>query len=351
MRAHPSSNFTYADAAGNIVHLYNARLPLLPHEVTGDTAAFARTTADIWTELVPFDDLPLYVNPTGGYVQQANDTPDYTNLNVPMDRDTVPANIPPPRLRPRSQLSLTLVHDAPKLSLEDVVALKHSPRMLVAERVVDDLVAVVGASEARSDPSVAEALGVMEAWDRTAAADSRGGVLFETWVDRYAETSDTARFFLEPWTAQRPMATPRGIGSPEEAVAAFRWATDTMRQRGWAYDLPWGERHRVIRGDVDVPVSGCPPTLGCFRTLSYSPTEDGRLAADRGDGWILAVEFGDVPRAYSVLAYGQSTREDSPHFADQATMFARGGMKTVAFTTDDIQRTAVRRYRPGAGEP
>ena len=349
MRAHPSSNFTYADAAGNIVHLYNARLPLLPHEVTGDTAAVARATADIWTELVPFDDLPLYVNPQGGYVQQANDTPDYTNLNVPMDRDTVPANIPAPRLRPRSQLSLALVHTAPELSLEDVVALKHSPRMFVAERVVDDLVAAVRGSTAVSDPAAAEALRVLEAWDRTAAADSRGGVLFETWVERYAETTDTARFFREPWTAQRPMATPVGIGSPEEAVAAFSWATATMRRRGWAYDMPWGERHRVIRGDVDEPVSGCPPTLGCFRTLSYSPTEDGRLAADRGDGWILAVEFGDVPRAYSVLAYGESNQEDSPHFADQATMFARGGMKRVAYTTEDIQRTAVRRYRPGAG--
>jgi len=57
-----------------------------------------------------------------------------------------------------------------------------------------------------------------------------------------------------------------------------------------------------------------------------------------------------VPRAYSVLAYGESNQEDSPHFADQATMFAEGGMKTVAFTTEDVQRTAVRRYRPGAGK-
>ncbi len=83
MRAHPTSNFTYADAGGNIAHYYNARLPLLPHPVTGDTAALAESSADIWSELVPWEDLPLYLNPPGGYVQQANDTPDYTNLNVP----------------------------------------------------------------------------------------------------------------------------------------------------------------------------------------------------------------------------------------------------------------------------
>jgi len=346
-RAYPQSNFTYADADGHIVHLYNARLPLLPHPPTGDTAAFASTNADIWTEYVPFDALPLYLDPPGGYVQQENDTPDYTNLNVPMDRDTMPANLPAPRLRPRSQLALELVHDGPRLSLEDVVALKHSPRMLVAERVVDDLLAAVRASD--PDEEVRRAAAVLERWDRTAAVESRGGVLFETWADRYAQTADTARFYREPWTPERPMVTPRGIGSPTEAAAAFAWAAERMRERGWAYDIPWGEVHRVIRGDVDEPVSGCSGTLGCFRTLSFERQPDGRLAANRGDGWVLAVEFGDVPRAYSVLAYGESNQPDSPYFADQAAMFAHGRMKTVAFTREDVERGAIRRYRPGKG--
>jgi acyl-homoserine-lactone acylase len=346
-RAYPQSNFTYADADGHIAHLYNARLPLLPHASTGDTAALARTSADIWTEYVPFDALPLYLDPPGGYVQQENDTPDYTNLNVPMNRDTMPANLPAPRLRPRSQLALELLHDGPTLSLEDVVALKHTPRMLVAERVVDDLLAAVRASG--PDDEVASAADVLERWDRTAAAQSRGGVLFEIWAVRYGQTIDTARFFREPWTPDRPMATPRGIGSPTEAAGAFAWAAERMRERGWAYDIPWGEVHRVIRGDVDEPVSGCPPTLGCFRALSFAAQPDGRLAANRGDGWVLAVEFGDVPRAYSVLAYGESNQPDSPYFDDQAAMFAHGRMKTVAFSREDVERAAIRRYRPGVG--
>ncbi|NIR81500.1 MAG: hypothetical protein GWO00_25080, partial [Gemmatimonadetes bacterium] len=54
---------------------YNARIPALPHVPTGDTAAVARSEDDIWSELVPWESLPLYLNPPGGYVQQANDTP------------------------------------------------------------------------------------------------------------------------------------------------------------------------------------------------------------------------------------------------------------------------------------
>ena len=66
-----------------------------------------------------------------------------------------------------------------------------------------------------------------------------------------------------------------------------------------------------------------------------------------GDGWVLAVEFGKTPRAYSVLAYGESRKPDSPHHADQAAMFARGELKPVAFTEADIEKSTIRRYRPG----
>ncbi len=66
-----------------------------------------------------------------------------------------------------------------------------------------------------------------------------------------------------------------------------------------------------------------------------------------GDGWVLAVEFGDTPHAYSVLSYGQSPLPTSPWHADQAEMFAKGEMKKVAFTEADVNSQAVVRFRPG----
>ena len=113
---------------------------------------------------------------------------------------------------------------------------------------------------------------------------------------------------------------------------------------GW--DVAWGEVHRVRRGEVDVPVGGGSGGLGCFRVLSFGTAEDGKLVANRGDGWVLAVEFSNPPRAYSILAYGQSSQEDSPHFDDQAEMFARNEMKRVAFTPQEIREHSIRRYKP-----
>ena len=94
-------------------------------------------------------------------------------------------------------------------------------------------------------------------------------------------------------------------------------------------------------------MGGCGNDLGCFRILSYTRDPDSKLVANSGDGWVLAVEFTNIPRAYSVLAYGQSRRPESTYHADQAEMFAKGEMKKVAFTNADVNAQAIVRFRPG----
>jgi len=355
MRAHVEQNLTYADRDGNIFYVWNATIPRLPRPSGGDTAAVpATTSADVWTKLWPFDSLPQLLNPRGGYLQNANDPFHYTNLNAVMDSTRWPDNFSRPDLGLRSQLSLRLVTSRRRVSLEDVVRMKHDPRMLLAERVKNDLVAAVRATNPQGE--VADAIALIERWDNTVAPDSRGGTLFETWFRRYIArdsanpgSSDErwTRAFSHPWTAADPVATPRGLANRARAVAAFAAAIEETRRAFGRWDVAWGEVHRVRIGDVDVPVGGCSGEIGCFRVLSYVRSPDGRLAAARGDAWVLAVEFGaDGPRAYSILAYGESDDDASGHHTDQAAMFARGELKRVAFSEREIASQLVRRYRP-----
>jgi acyl-homoserine-lactone acylase len=346
MRARINSNFTYADRAGNIFYVWNASIPALPQPSGGDTAAVpVHRTSDAWTRYVPFDSLPQLLNPKGGYVQNSNDPPYYTNLRQQLDRSRYPAYFPEPRLGLRTQLSLQLVGSDRKLSLEDVVALKHSYRMLLADRVRDDLVAAVRASQ--PSPEVAQAIDMVARWDGTVAPASRGGVLFELWWRRYVEHTRPDTMYAQQWSTGAPAATPRGIRFPERAATAFAWAVGETARRYGRADVAWGDVHRVRVGSVDVPVGGCNGDIGCFRVLWYKDDPDGKREAVGGDGWILAVEFADQPRAYSVLAYGESARADSPFHSDQAAMFARGELKRVLWNERDIEAQTVRRYRPG----
>jgi acyl-homoserine-lactone acylase len=131
------------------------------------------------------------------------------------------------------------------------------------------------------------------------------------------------------------------------AVSGFVAAVADVKRRLGAIDVAWGDVHRVRRGEVDVPVGGCSSDEGCFRVLTYAAAPDGKLVATGSDGWILAVEFDEQPRAYSILAYGESPKPTSPYFSDQAAMFARGELKRVAWLEPDVDAQTIRRYHPG----
>ena len=345
MRARATSNLTYADRAGNILTIWMASLPQIPHSATGDSLFTpARTSADLWTSLLPLERLPQTLNPPGGYVHNENDAPHYANLNAVLDTARFPDNVERGELRLRSQYALQLIGTSRKLSLEDVIVLKHSMRMLLADRVKPDLLQAVRAA-APSEP-LRTAARVLAAWDNTVAPGSRGGVLFETWWRRYVQLArDSA--YAERWTPAKLTSTPRGLGKPAVAVEALAWAVDTVTQRYGAADVAWGDVRRVRRGSVDVPVGGCSGALGCFRVLAYEQLPEGKRVANSGDGWVLAVEFGAArPRAYSILAYGESADSTSAHFADQAAMFARGTFKPVWWTEAEVKLHTQREYRP-----
>ena len=353
LRARVTSNFTYADRAGNIYFVWNAALPHLPHPTGGDAVATpARTMRDIWTRYVPFESLPQVLNPRGGYIHNENDSPHFTNVKGPVDTNNAFPNFEKPDLSLRGQLAIQLIGGDNKLSLEDVVRLKHSYRMLLADRVKADLIAAVKSKEPAGD--VAAAISLLERWDNTAAPESKGSSLFELWWAEYSGLRPPNRTplpdekrFAKVWTADDPFNTPRGLADPVRAIESFNWAVAEATRRYGSFDVAWGDVHRVRRGNVDVPVGGCAGSLGCFRTLAFARDTDGKLAVTGGDGWVLAVEFGEVPRAFSVLAYGQSARRESPWFADQAEMFAKGQMKKVAFMAADVDAQALLRYRPG----
>ena len=353
MRARMTSNFTYADRDGNIFYLWNAALPQLPHPVTEDTAAIpAKKSADMWTKYVPLESLPQVLNPPGGYVHNENSSHHYTNIRRPVDAKNAFPNFEAPELSLRSQLAIQLINGDEKFSLEEVWRLKNSYRMLTADRVKGDLIAAVKTTNPAGE--VAAAVALLERWDNTASPASRGSTLFEEWWATYSglrapepRLLPNTQRFAKVWSAEDPFNTPRGLADTTRAVESLVTAVSEVKRRYGAIDVTWGDVHRVRRGGVDVPVGGCGNDLGCFRIMGFARAPDGRLVANSGDGWVLAVEFGDIPRAISILAYGQSSLPSSPWHADQAEMFAKGEFKRVAFTAKDVEAQAVVRFRPG----
>lgn len=352
LQAVPMFNVCYADREGNIEYVWNGTIPVLPHGPRFAEAVPASQSSEIWTRFHSLAELPQLFNPPGGYVQNCNDPFHYTNLRVPMDPSAFPSYFSPRRLGLRTQHCLELIGGDQKLSLEEVRDLKFSEKMLLADRMKEDLMAAV--TMEKPTGATAEAIEILKKWDNSVSANSVGSVLFETWWRHYALQGKRnlgapieADSYAIPWTADEPMKTPRELGNKLRAVSALQTAIDEVQRDHGRLDVAWGEVHRLRRGDKDLPAGGGSGFLGCFRVLSFADAQNHQQVIDGGDGWIFAVEFSDPPKAFSVLAYGQSSNPHSPYFSDQAELFATNQMKPVPFTDEQIQAQTLHQYRPG----
>jgi acyl-homoserine-lactone acylase len=350
----PTSNFTYADADGNILYQWNARMPVRRADLDYRLDTNAATRREVWSKLYPVDRLPRLLNPPGGYIQNANNPPEFVSMRDPIDMSQFPREFERGQLALRPQLALDLLERQPAFSVDDVIRLKYDTRMLLAERVKRAVIEAVRSRPDSSDEARAGA-DALEAWDNRVAANSRGAVLFQRFWDSYA--SAVRPPYATPWQAANPAATPFGIADPAAAVEHLSRAVTATREAYGSARVPWGEVHRFRAGAIDLPGDGASGTYGTFRVLRFDdmPGERVRVAGNIGgeepmrgfgDGWVLLVDFSGGVTGWSVLAYGQTTNAGSPHSSDQLPIFASQRLRRAWYSEADIAANLRRQYRP-----
>jgi acyl-homoserine-lactone acylase len=362
----PTSNFTYADADGNILYQWNGQVPVRKPGLDYRLDVPARSTADLWTALHPVDALPRLLNPPGGYIQNANNPPAFVSLRDPLDMASYPPEFERGALALRPQLALDMLERRERFSVGDVIELKYTTRMLLGERMRGPLIEAVRATPDAPEEARAGA-DALEAWDARVAADSRGAVLFQRFWDSYAGAVRPP--FATPWSADHPAATPAGLADRAAAVEHLARAVREVREAHGSERVAWGEVHRFRAGELDLPGDGANGTYGTFRVMRFDSPAGGQAARPEGSGgregtriagtvggqrglvgfgdaWVLLVDFSGSVTAWSVLAYGQTTDLRSPHSRDQLPVFAGHRLRRAWFTEADIAANLERRYRP-----
>jgi len=112
-------------------------------------------------------------------------------------------------------------------------------------------------------------------------------------------------------------------------------------------DVPWHDVLRLRRGPVDIGLFGGPDLL---HAVYGRPGPDGRIVGMVGDSYILLVEWDAHGRvsSRSIQPYGSATLDGhSPHYADQAPLFAACRLKPVWLDEADIRAHLEREYSPG----
>ena len=333
----PFFTVMYADRDGHIMHLFGGRTPVRPVGEYNWSGIVPGTSPDtLWTSTHPYDQLPRVADPPSGWLQNANDPPWTTTFPAAIDPDKFPRYMAPRGMSLRAQQSARLVSGDSSITLDEFGQYKHSTRMLLADRVLDDLVAA-GKS---AGGTAAKAADVLATWDRSASADSRGGVLFEAW---YRRLSRAGNIFATRWSESEPLTTPRGLANPAAAAVALAEAADQVAKTYGAIDVPWGQVYRLRIGSRDLPASGGPGDLGIFRVLGFAEDKDGKMRATGGDSYVAIVEFGPIVRARSIVSYGNASQPGSPHVGDQLELAAQQQLKPVWLTRADIEQNLERR--------
>jgi acyl-homoserine-lactone acylase len=314
MMSVPMWHANYADDKGHIMFVFDG---LVPRRRVHDYQYWSRvvpgdTSETLWTDYLSFDELPKSIDPSSGFHQNANEPP-WLMTSPQLDPSKYPPYVAPNgRAMPtmRTLRSLRMITEDPKISYEQLIAKKHSTRMELADRVVPDLVQAAAGTEAAQ---------VLAAWDRQTDGDSRGAVLFQTFVDRYfsAANGGMADKLKVRYDPQRPLESAYGLADPQAAAHALAAAADECRKRYGALDVKWGDVFRFASGKADVPGNGGPGGSGLFRTIAFTRREGDKYYAASGETIVCAIEFARTQRAQCLLGYGNATQPGSPHLEDQ----------------------------------
>lgn len=336
-------NFLYADREGNIMYTLAGMFPDRPEGgfdwsgvLPGDTPA------TLWRGMLPYSRMPRVVNPQTGYLQNANEPPWTTTLPSGLDPADYPADWPGFQMFPRAARSLEMITARDTFSMEDVMADKFSTHSLVADRVLDELIAT---AEQYGSPEAQEAVGVLANWDRTFDADSPGSVLFAFWAMQLEPNILGAAGFPEetyavPTDPTRPFDTPMGLADPAAALAGLEIAARAVPEVFGSLYVPWGAFVHLRVGNQDLPGFGQgwgPFGFGSFTPNLALPQPDGALVTVYGDTWVAVVEFSDPVQAMAVMPYGNATQPGSTHVGDQLPLYAAKQYRPVWHSRAEIE--------------
>ena len=333
----PMFTVMYADKKGNIMHLFGGQTPKRP---TGDYdwsgIVPGNTSATLWNDYHPYEELPRIFNPVSGWLQNANDPPWSTTFPQEIDANNFPNYMAPREMGFRAQRSVRMLEEDESISYDELVEYKFSTRMELADRLLDDL--LDAASTAR-DKEIKDAVRVLERWDRTADNASRGSVLFKTWVDDMNFPDD----FALKWNERSPTQRPDGLKDRSMAVHRLFGAAKEVKEKYGRLDVFWGEVFRLKRDSLDFPANGAPgDPYGVFRTSYYSPPDDNnKHTLIAGDTYVAIIEFGDTIKANGVLGYGNFSQPGSPHRTDQLKLYSDKKLRPILFYRHDVENNVV----------
>ena len=105
-----------------------------------------------------------------------------------------------------------------------------------------------------------------------------------------------------------------------------------------------GDFQKLVRGDKEIPIFGMPDVITAMNASKY---KDGKVQVTHGESYIQLVKFSSKgTEIESIISYGSSDNEDSPHYNDQMQKYSKFQTKKMSFDRDWVLNNSKRIYNP-----
>ena len=358
----PMFNAIVADTGGNIFYVYNGAVPKRSAKFDWTKPVDGSNPETDWQGYLAFDELPQLENPKCGFLQNCNQSPLSTTpvakelLSGEVDENPKPSQFPPylmaterERDNPRAQISRRILHSDPQFDYDEWTRDGFSTKILEAELRIPDLVKdweTLTSKEPERAAKLKEAIELLKGWDCISSVDSVAMTIFAEGYDR-----------VQRMVAKRDIQNLPRIRALESAISDLEKAQGTWK-------VAWGDVNRLQRvhgSQVDMqgrgafsddrpslPIAGAPGPLGVVFNFYTIPQQgQKRRYGVAGHSFVAVVELAEQPRAKTILQFGESGDPASPHWFDQAALYAKKEFKPSWYSQADIQAHSERRYHPG----
>ena len=369
LRTNSSNNTVYADSDGNIAYWHGNFIPQRDPSFDWNSPLDGSNPATDWGPLHAVTEMISVFNPDSGWIQNTNNTPFNAagpgNSPNPADYPVYMANNPE---NPRGVHAVRVLEGKSDFTLDSLIEAAYDPALPFFEELIPNLLLIT----AVDSPSIVDDDGNSLVLESTITADAIEYIdLLRDWDTR--SSVDSVETSLAVYWAENLMDNVRADANeqniniyeymvnnstPDQLLGALTEAAETLTQNFGSWQVPWGEinRYQRITGDLvqdfnddepSIPVgfnSGRWGALSSFGARTYPGTR--RMYGTSGNSFVAVVEFGNPLRAKAITVGGLQSDPDSPHFDDQAEMYANGEFRDIHFYRNDIEANLEREYRP-----
>ncbi len=354
IRTNSSNNTVYADTDGNIAYFHGNFIPVRDTVFDYTRPVEGKDPNTDWKGLHPVEEHITLLNPPNGWIQNCNSTPFTAALEYSPKRGEYPSYMSIDRENFRGVHAIELLKGRSGYTLDSLIELAYDPYLPAFKALIPGL--VEAAEEAGGlDPEIKEAIEVLRQWDFRTSKESVAMTLAHYYGTIYGREGSLP-YPMSDMEAMKYFGT-RSAGV--ERLQVLRKVLDQLKEDFGTWQMPWGEvnRYQRLNGDIRQPFDDSKSSIpigfasGRWGALAaYGARYDNntkKIYGTRGNSFVAVVEFGEKVKAKSILAGGQSGDPDSPHFDDQAQMYADVQFKDVLYYKEDVMREAEESYQPG----